>query len=74
MTEKKNTYKGSSPAQRRAVAKYHAEKVEALTIRVPKGKRDYYKRAAASVGQSLNQFALSAMDEKMEREGISGDE
>lgn len=68
MEEKKSTYKGSSEAQRKAVAKYQAEKVEDIKIRVPKGQKDYYKDAAASIGQSLNQFAINAMDEKIDRD------
>ena len=70
MEEKKSTYKGSSDAQRKAVAKYHAEKVEDIKIRVPKGRKDYYKDAAATVGLSLNQFAVQAMDEKIDRDGL----
>ena len=67
MEEKKNTYRGSSEAQRKAVAKYQSEKVEDIKIRVPKGRKEYYKDAAASVGLSLNNFAITAMDEKIER-------
>lgn len=67
MEEKKSTYKGSSEAQRKAIAKYQSEKVEDIKIRVPKGRKDYYKDAAAAAGQSLNQFAIDAMDEKIER-------
>jgi len=68
MEEKKSTYKGSSEAQRKAVAKYQSEKVEDIKIRVPKGRKEYYKDAAASIGQSLNQFAINAMDEKIDRD------
>ena len=67
MEEKKSTYKGSSDAQRKAVAKYQAEKVEDIKIRVPKGQKEYYKDHAATFGMSLNQFAITAMDEKIER-------
>ncbi|MDD5939727.1 MAG: antitoxin [Lachnospiraceae bacterium] len=62
MTEYKTT-----PAQRRANDKYHREKVEDIRIRVPKGRKDYYKDAATAAGKSLNQFAIDAMDEKIER-------
>ncbi len=68
MSEKKSTYKGSSEAQRKAVAKYHAEKVDNIQIRVPKGRKDYYKIYAASVGSSLNQFFIDAADEKIDRD------
>ena len=65
MDKKKSTY---TEAQKKAIAKYQTEKVEDIKIRVPKGKREYYKDAAASIGQSLNQFAINAMDEKINRD------
>ncbi len=70
MDEKKSTYKGSSEAQRKAIAKYHAEKVEDIKIRVPKGRKEYYKTAATAAGMSLNQFSIAAMDEKIDRDGL----
>ena len=68
--EKKSTYKGNTDARRRATAKYLTETVEEFKIRVPKGRKDYYKDAAATVGLSLNQFAVQAMDEKIDRDGL----
>ena len=65
MKKKKNTY---TEAQKKAILKYQAEKVEDIKIRVPKGKRVYYKDAAASIGMSLNQFAVTSMDEKIDRD------
>ena len=35
--------------------------------------REYYKEAATKRGYSLNQFALTAMDEKIEREPVEED-
>lgn len=63
--EKKSTY---TEARKRAIAKYHAEKVEDIKIRVPKGQKDYYKSAATAAGMSLNEFAIAAMDEKINRD------
>ena len=68
--EKKSTYKGNTDARLRATAKYLTETVEEFKIRVPKGRKDYYKDAAATVGLSLNQFAVQAMDEKIDRDNI----
>ena len=58
-------------------AKTYLKKYEDIKIRVEKdvndeGKKDraYYKHAAEVRGYSLNQFALTAMDEKIEREPI----
>ena len=68
MAEKKSTYTGNTDAHRRGNAKYLTEKVEDIKIRVPKGRKAYYKSAADSAGQSLNQFAIDAMDEKIGRD------
>ena len=68
------TYKGSSDAQRRAVAAYKRDKVDIITVQVPKGRKDYYKAAATACGLSLNQFAVNAMDEKIARSGLVFDD
>ena len=60
--DKKSTYKGSTDAMRKAVAKYHSEKIETIAVRVPVGRKEYYKQAAAARGMSLNAFAIYAMD------------
>ncbi len=73
MSDKKNTYRGSSDAQRKAIAKYHAEKVEDIKIRVPKGRKTYYKEQAEKVGKSLNQFAIDAMDSQIGTGSPSGE-
>lgn len=68
-TEKK---KKTSDAQLKANAK-HMEKLEDIKIRVVKGSekdREYYKCEAKKRGKSLNEFALEAMDEKIEREPL----
>jgi len=63
-------YKGSSDAQRRATMKYQTEKVETIAVRVPKGRKDYYKTVADAAGMSLNQFAIASMDEKISRDKL----
>lgn len=68
--EKKSTYHGSSDARRRANSKYLKNTVEDIKIRIPKGRREYYKKASALFGSSLNQFVIDAIDEKIIREGI----
>ena len=70
MDEKKNKYKGSSDAQRKAVSKYQKESVDNIAVRVPKGRKEYYKQAAGSAGLSLNQFAIASMDEKIKRDKL----
>lgn len=66
----KKNYYGYTDAQKRAEKKYRAEKVETIAVRVPKGKKEYYKEKAESVGQSLNQFAIQSMDERIDREKL----
>ena len=66
------TEKKTSEAQLKANAK-HMLKLEDIKIRVVKDSeknRKYYKDAAEARGKSLNQFALEAMDEKIEREPV----
>lgn len=64
--DKKSRYKGSSDAQRRAVAKYQKETVEEFKVRVPKGRKSYYKEQAESRNMSLNAFCIYAMDRIIE--------
>lgn len=63
----------TSEAQRRAFAKYQAEKVDTVTIRFPKGDKSIYMDAAKAAGQSLNQFAITAMKEKIKRDNLMPD-
>lgn len=58
-----------SDAQRRAVYKHDTEKVDKVTIRLPKGT----KEAITAKGMTVNAFVISATVEKMEREGIHFD-
>lgn len=63
-------YRGSSDATRRAVAKFHKEKVDTIAFRVPKGEKDRLKDIAERVGLSLNAFIGEAVKEKIEKEGL----
>lgn len=66
-SESKGRY---SDAQKRATAKYMKSHLDTILIRVPKGRKDYYKNAAAGQGLSLNQFFVTAADEKIERDAL----
>jgi uncharacterized protein (DUF1778 family) len=59
---------GYSEAQRRASLKYKRNKVDNIQIVTPKGEREKMKAAAAAAGQSLSQYVLQAVHERMERE------
>ena len=65
------TYNGNTDAHRRGNAKYLSEMVEDIKIRVPKGRKEYYKLCADHADMSLNAFAIKAMDEKIERDDLS---
>lgn len=47
---------------------YIKENLDEIKIRVPKGKKAYYKAAADRAGMSLTNFVVSSMDEKIARE------
>ncbi len=59
-----STYKGITPAMRKAIDKYKSTQ-EFYTVAMPKGHKAVYKEAAASVNKSLNQFIIEALNEKM---------
>ena len=66
MADKKPTY---TPAQKKAIQKYMKE-VDEIKVRFPKGQRERYKQAAEKAGQSLNQFVIVSMDQRIERESL----
>lgn len=53
---------------RKAVSKHNAEKMDTITIRVPKGLKKEYYEAAEQAGMSFRQFFMKIMQEKMELE------
>jgi len=60
-----------SDAQKKASAKY-LEKLDEVRIRMPKGKKNDIKAVAAAAGESVNQYILSAVDQRMFREAVGG--
>lgn len=69
--ENKSTYHVLTEARKKANTKYRNEKTDPFFVSFPKGKKQYYKDAAAAAGLSLNQFVITAIDEKIERDGLS---
>ena len=53
----------SSPAQRRAVKKHDTEKVDKITIRLPKGTKERIK----AINSAVNPFVVDAVLEKLNR-------
>ena len=58
-----------TPAKRRANEKYIAANLEQIAIRVPKGKREEYKRFAEARGKSLAGMICELIENEMRREG-----
>lgn len=55
-------------SMQRAMKKYEAEKVERLTFRVPKGKKEIIQEFAAQNGESINAFLNRAVDEAIAKD------
>ena len=68
--KKKSRY---SQSQNKATQKYIKNHLENIMVRVKKGEKDYFKAAAEQCGLSLNKFIVTAMIEKISRDGIKID-
>ena len=44
---------------------YNKQKYDRTTIMTPKGKKEQIKAAAAAAGMSMNEFIISAIEEKL---------
>lgn len=49
--------------------KWQSENCERISLVVKKGRKDEIKAAAEKQGQSLNGYIVTAIDEKIERDG-----
>ena len=56
-----------SDAMLRAIKKCEAEKIDRISLRVPKGKKEVIQKFAEDHGESVNSFINRAIDEAMER-------
>ena len=56
-----------SEAQKKASVKY-LEKLDEVRIRMPKGRKDDIKAAAVAAGESMNQYIINAVEQRMERD------
>ena len=54
-----------SQARIRATKKYEAEKVDRITFRVPKGKKDLIQAHASKNGESLSAYLNRLIDQDM---------
>ena len=56
-----------SEALKEASIKY-LEKLDVIRIRMPKGEKNNIKEAASAAGESMNQYIINAVDQRMERD------
>lgn len=54
-----------SKAQNKATQKYIKNNYDDIKIRVPKGKRDIYKKHAEELGKSLTQLIVELLEENL---------
>lgn len=54
-------------AQKKASIKYMAEKTDDIRLRVPKGLKAKYKKAAEERGMSMTQFIVKCVDNEIQR-------
>jgi len=65
--EKKNTYRGFTPAQAEASRRYMQNFVE-VKVRMTPEKREAIKNHAATIGESSTSFINRAIDETMKHD------
>ena len=55
-------------ARKESNKKWDSANLDRVSVAMPKGKRETIKAAAAAGGESMNQYIIGAVDERMERE------
>ena len=61
-----------SEAQKKASIKY-LEKLDEIRIRAPRGTKAGWRVAAVSASESLNQYIISAVEQRIERDSAKSD-
>ena len=55
-------------ARKEGNRKWDAANLDRVSIAMPKGKKEDIKAAAAAVGESMNQYIIAAIDQRIERD------
>lgn len=63
-----STYKGFTPSRQKANYKYLTEKVDNISLHVPKGQKEIIKAAAVKAGVSMNQYIVEAINDRLEND------
>ena len=53
--------------------KWDAANLDRVSIAIPKGRKDIIKAAAAAAGESMNQYIITAVDERIGRDNAAPD-
>lgn len=61
-------------ARRENNKKWDAANLDRVSIAIPKGRKEVIKAAAAAAGESMNQYIITAVDERMERGQFAAEE
>ena len=59
-------------AHKKSAKKWDAANLDRVSVAMPKGKKDDIKAAASTAGESMNQYIVSAIDQRMERDEQEG--
>ncbi len=62
----------ASKAQQKAVSKYMKENYDVFQIRMPKGRKSTIQAHAEAQGESMNQYIINAVDQRMARDAVEG--
>ena len=55
-------------ARKEGNRKWDAANLDRVSIAMPKGKKDDIKAAAAAVGESMNQYIINAVEQRMQQD------
>ena len=55
-------------ARKEGNRRWDAANLDRVSIAIPKGRKDIIKAAAVAAGESMNQYIITAVDERMERD------
>ena len=58
-------------AQKKSAKKWDAANLDRVSVAMPKGKKDDIKEAASAAGESMNQYIINAVDQRMERDSAA---
>ncbi|MCD7717466.1 MAG: hypothetical protein LUI39_13660 [Lachnospiraceae bacterium] len=67
--KKVSSYSGYTEARKAANAKYEAETVERISLVLPKGQKKGIRLHAEQIGESVNNFIVRAINDRIRRKG-----